>query len=58
MSLQAIIEIVNAQNESVENVLGGGGEYIRVSVTDYDDSIESIWRCFNSLAWSKRIFIP
>ena len=40
---EAIIEIVNAQNESVVNVLGGGGEYIRVSVTDYDDSIDGVY---------------
>ena len=40
---EATIEIVNAQNESVGNVLGGGGEYIRVTVTDYDDSIEGVY---------------
>ena len=40
---EAIIEIVNAQNESIQNVLGGGGEYIRVSVTDYDDSIVGVY---------------
>ena len=40
---EAVIEIVNAQNESVENVLGGGEEYIRVTVTDYDDTVEGVY---------------
>ena len=40
---EAIIEIVNAQNESVVNVLGGGDEFILVTVTDYDDSVEGVY---------------
>ena len=37
------IRIVNGQNETVENVLGGGEEYIQIIVTDYDDSIEGVY---------------
>ena len=40
---QAQIEIVDEQNLSVENVLGGGGEYIKVTVTDYDDTIDGVY---------------
>ena len=34
---------MNGQNETVENVLGGGEEYIQITVTDYDDSIDGVY---------------
>ena len=40
---EAVIDVVNSEHEYVENVLGGGEEYIRVTVTDYDDSIEGVY---------------
>ena len=40
---EATIEIVNINNETVENVLGGGGEYVRITATDYDDSISGVY---------------
>ena len=40
---EATIAILNAQNEPVENVLGGGEEFIQVSVTDYDDSVQDVY---------------
>ena len=42
-SPEAEIRIVNGQNETVENVLGGGEEYIQITVTDYDDSIDGVY---------------
>ena len=40
---QAQIEIVDEQNYSVGNVLGGGDEYIKVTVTDYDDTVDDVY---------------
>ena len=35
--------IVDASDSEVVNVLGGGDEFIKVVVTDYDDSIDGVY---------------
>ncbi len=39
----ANISIVDINRNEVENVLGGGEEYIEVTVTDYDDSVDNVY---------------
>ena len=40
---EAELRIVDSSGNPVENVLGGGEEYIEVTVTDYDDSIDNVY---------------
>ena len=40
---EAEILIVDASDSEVVNVLGGGDEFIKVVVTDYDDSIDGVY---------------
>ena len=37
------IMIVDASDSEVVNVLGSGDEFIKVIVTDYDDSIDGVY---------------
>ena len=39
----AHILIVDGAGEEVENILGGGNEFIRVDVMDYDDTVEGVY---------------
>ena len=53
---EAQIEIVDEQNETVENVLGGGDEYIKVTVTDYDDTSMEYTETFQYTGLANCIF--
>ena len=39
----AEISIINSNNQTLENILGGEDEYIRINVTDFDDSTAEIY---------------
>ena len=42
-SPEAQIKIIDLSGEEVENVLAGGQEYIEITVTDYDDSVDDVY---------------
>ena len=52
-SPEAEIMIVDNSGSEVENVLGGGDEFIKVIVTDNDDSIEGVYGDSNQVVADK-----
>ncbi|MAH91168.1 MAG: hypothetical protein CMA11_05310 [Euryarchaeota archaeon] len=44
------LSLVDENNLLIENILGGGNEYLRIEVTDYDDSVDGAYGDL-SLKW-------